>query len=69
MREQAASLLLRRIRPSLLGEGWAAKNTMLLRGAPTTLQINQRVGTDGDETADSAVPDADVRYMKETFKL
>eukprot|EP00959_Pyramimonas_sp_CCMP1952_P436841 9146746-Pyramimonas_sp.AAC.1 len=51
--EKAASLLFRRMHPSLLGDDWRARNTML---------TNQGVAT-GDELAE-----ADVRCMKVAFQ-
>ena len=47
VREKAASLLLRRMHPELLAEGWKASNTMLCRSAPTALQINQDAASGG----------------------
>ena len=41
VREKVASLLLRRMHPQLLAEGWKASNTILCRSAPPELQIDQ----------------------------
>ena len=53
VREKVASLLIRRMHPGLLDEEWKARNEILCRSPPTTLQIDQDAVSEASDAEDN----------------